>query len=160
MGLKSSAPVTAYFFRNDREKKELIGVGRTLIAKPWRREVYLQMAGWPDPVLGHEIVHAVLADAGRPPFGIAATWGGLIPNPGLTEGAATALAWDIRDDLDPDQWSRIMMDRGELPSAETVMSVAFSALPARRAYMAAGSIVRFLMATRGMEAFVDAYRAG
>ncbi len=160
VGLKSSAPVTAYFFRNGREKKELIGVGRTLIAKPWRREVYLQMAGWPHPVLGHEIVHAVLADAGRPPFAIAATWGGLIPNPGLTEGAATALAWDIRDDLDPDQWSRIMMDRGELPSAETVMSVAFSGLPARRAYMAAGSIIRFLMATRGMQAFLDAYRTG
>lgn len=40
------------------------------------------------------------------------------------------------------------------------MSVAFSGLPARRAYMAAGSIIRFLMATRGMQAFLDAYRTG
>jgi tetratricopeptide (TPR) repeat protein len=160
VGLKSSAPVTAYFFRNGGEKKDLIGVDRTLIAKPWRREVYLQMAGWPHPMLGHEVVHAVLAEVGRPPFAIAATWGGLVPNPGLIEGAATALAWDIRDGLDPDQWSRIMMDRAELPTAETLMSVRFSALPARRAYMAAGSLVRFLMATRGMQAFLDAYRAG
>jgi hypothetical protein len=160
VGLKSSKPVTAYFFRNGGEKKLLIGVGRTLIAKPWRREVYLQMEGWPHPVLGHEIVHAVLSDAGRPPFAIAATWGGLVPNPGLVEGAATALAWDIRDDLDPDQWSRIMMDRGELPAAEMLMSVRFSALPARRAYMAAGSLVHFLMAARGMKAFLDAYRSG
>lgn len=160
VGLTSSRPVTAYFFRNGNEKKELIGVGRTLIAKPWRREIYLQMEGWPHPVLGHEVVHAVLSDAGRPPFGIAATWGGLVPNPGLIEGAATALAWDVRDDLDADQWSRIMMDRGELPSAETLMTVRFSALPARRAYMAAGSLVHFLMATRGMEAFLGAYRTG
>ncbi len=160
LGLSSTEPVTAYFFRNQNEKKDLIGVGRTLIAKPWRGEVYLQMAGWPHPVLGHEIAHAVLAEAGRGPFSVAATFGGLIPNPGIVEGAAVALAWDLRDDLDPDQWSRIMVDRQELPAASTVMSVEFSALPARRAYMAAGSIIRFLIATRGMDAFLEAYRGG
>ncbi|KPK14919.1 MAG: hypothetical protein AMJ62_11445 [Myxococcales bacterium SG8_38] len=160
VGSRSSEPITAYFFRSEGEKKDLIGVGRTLIAKPWRREVYLQMAGWPHPMLGHELVHAVLAEVGREPFDVAASWGGLIPNPGLVEGAAAALAWDVRDDLDPDQWSRIMLDQEELPSAQTVMSVRFSALPARRAYMAAGSLVRFLIATRGMKAFLLAYRAG
>ncbi|MGB8330095.1 MAG: hypothetical protein WCE62_08190 [Polyangiales bacterium] len=160
VGMPSIEPVTAFFFRTHDEKKDLIGVGRTLIAKPWRREVYLQMSSWPHPVLGHEITHAVLAPAGRGPFAVAATFGGLLPNPGITEGAAVALAWDIRDDLDPDQWSRIMMDRKELPAASEVMSVRFSTLPARRAYMAAGSIVRFLVATRGMEAFLRAYHDG
>jgi hypothetical protein len=38
IGASSKEPVTAYFFRNQAEKKDLIGVGRTLIAKPWRRE--------------------------------------------------------------------------------------------------------------------------
>lgn len=156
----STKPVTAYFFRSENEKKDLIGVGRTLIAKPWRGEVYLQMGGWPHPVLGHEVVHAVLREVGRGPFSIAGTWGGLIPNPGIIEGAAVALAWDLRDDLDPDQWSKIMMDREELPAAHSLMSVQFSALPARRAYMAAGSITRFLIATRGMPALLDAYRKG
>ena len=160
VGLSSTEPVTAYFFRNQNEKKDLIGVGRTLIAKPWRGEVYLQMAGWPHPVLGHEIVHAALGEVGRGPFSVAATLGGLVPNPGIVEGAAVALAWDLRDDLDPDQWSKIMMDRKELPAASAVMSVQFSALPARRAYMTAGSIVRFLIATRGMDALLEAYRSG
>lgn len=160
VGSSSGKPVTAYFFRNQNEKRELIGVGRTLIAKPWRGEVYLQVARWPHPVLGHEVVHAVLAPAGRGPFSVAARFGGLIPNPGIVEGAAVALAWDLRDDLDPDQWSRIMLDRQELPAAGAVMSVRFSALPARRAYMAAGSIIRFLIASRGMDAFLDAYRSG
>ena len=159
-GLSSTEPVTAYFFRNQSEKKDLIGVGRTLIAKPWRGEVYLQMAAWPHPVLGHEIVHAVLREVGRGPFSVAATFGGLIPNPGIIEGAAVALAWDLREDLDPDQWSRIMMDRMELPTAQAVLSVEFSALPARRAYMAAGSMIRFLIATRGMDALLVAYRRG
>lgn len=160
LGLKSESPVTAYFFRNQNEKKDLIGVGRTLIAKPWRREVYLQMSPWPHPVLAHEVVHAALAEVGVEPFAVAATLGGLIPNPGIVEGAAVALAWDLRDELDPDQWSRIMMDRNELPAAETVMSVRFSALPARRAYMAAGSMMRFLIATRGMDELLDTYRRG
>jgi tetratricopeptide (TPR) repeat protein len=160
IGASSNEPVTAYFFRNRDEKKNLIGVGRTLIAKPWRREVYLQMAGWPHPVLGHEIVHAVLAEAGRWPFAVSATFGGLIPNPGIIEGAAVALAWDLRDELDPDQWSKILMDRSELPPARAIMSLQFSALPARRAYMSAGSIVRFLIATRGMDVFLDAYWHG
>ena len=159
-GVRADEPVTAYFFRNQNEKKDLIGIGRTLIAKPWRREVYLQMSRWPQPVLGHEIVHAVLSNAGRGPFAVAATWGGLIPNPGIIEGAAVALAWDIRDDLDPDQWSRIMLDREELPPARSLMSLRFSSLPARRAYMAAGSLIRFLMADRGMEAFLGAYGQG
>ena len=160
VGLSSSEPVTAYIFRNQNEKKDLIGVGRTLIAKPWRAEVYLQASHWPHPVLGHELVHAVLAEAGRGPFAVSGTLAGLIPNSGIVEGAAVALAWDLREDLDPDQWSKIMMDRGELPSAQQFMSVRFSALPARRAYMAAGSMVRFLIATRGMEGLVETYRRG
>jgi tetratricopeptide (TPR) repeat protein len=159
-GMTAEEPVTAYFFRSQDEKKELIGIGRTLIAKPWRREVYLQVARWPHPVLGHEIVHAVLSSAGRGPFAVAATWGGLLPNPGIIEGAAVALAWDIRDDLDPDQWSRIMLDRGELPAADALTSLRFSSLPARRAYMAAGSLVRFLVSTRGMGSLLDAYQRG
>jgi len=159
-GALDREPVTAYFFRSQNEKKEVIGIGRTLIAKPWRREIYLQMNAWPDPVLGHEVVHAVLSEAGRGPFAVAATLGGLLPNPGIIEGSAVALAWDLRDNLDPDQWSRIMMDRGELPAADALMSVRFSSMPARRAYMAAGSLVRFMIATRGERAFARAYRSG
>lgn len=160
LGLESTEPVTAYFFRNRNEKKALIGVGRTLIAKPWRNEVYLQAAGWPHPVLGHEIAHAVLKDAGQGPFSVAGSFGGLLPNPGIVEGAAVALAWDLRDDMDPDQWSRIMLDRDELPPANDLMSLGFSTLPPRRAYMAAGSLMRFLIATRGTDAFLRDYHNG
>jgi hypothetical protein len=159
-GVAAKEPITAYFFRNESEKKGLIGVGRTLIAKPWRREVYLQMTRWPNGSLGHEVVHAVLSEAGRSPFAVAARLGGLIPNPGLIEGAAVAIAWDIRDDLDPDQWSRIMLDREELPAADALMSVRFSSMPARHAYMAAGSLMRFLIAKRGTGFFLEAYHRG
>ncbi len=160
LGLESTEPVTAYFFRNRDEKKALIGVGRTLIAKPWRSEVYLQAGGWPHPVLGHEVAHAVLKEAALGPFSVAGRFGGLLPNPGVIEGAAVALAWDLRDDMDPDQWSRIMLDRDELPPARSLMSLRFSALPPRRAYMAAGSLARFSIVTRGTDAFLRDYRDG
>ena len=35
------------------------------IAKPWRREVYVQIAGYPHPVLGHEIAHVVAGSFAR-----------------------------------------------------------------------------------------------
>ncbi len=159
-GLSSNEPVTVYVFRDQNEKKSLIGVGRTLIAKPWRREIYVQRAGWPHPVLGHELVHALLEEAGPGPFAVAGTLGGLVPNPGVIEGAAGALAWDVRDDIDPDQWSRILLDRDELPPATRLMSLRFSSLPARRAYMAAASLTRFLIVERGMDGFLDAYGTG
>ena len=159
-GVLGREPITAFVFRNPSEKKKAIGVGRTLIAKPWRREIYLQRNGWPDPVLRHEVVHAVLSEAGRGPFKVAATYGGLVPNPGIIEGAAVALAWDVRDDLDPDQWSRIMLERDELPPADELMSVRFTSMPARRAYMASGSLVRFMMATRGESSLTRAYGRG
>ncbi len=159
-GVRGGGPITAYFFRSQSEKKKLIGIGRTLIAKPWRREIYLQSAPWPDPVLAHEVVHAVLGEVAQGPFAVPGRWGGLIPNPGLVEGAAVALAWDLRDDLDADQWSRIMLDQDELPGASDLMSVRFSGLPQRRAYMAAGSLVRFLVGARGMSSLLDAYATG
>jgi len=160
LGLESEERVTAFVFRNREEKKRLIGVGRTLIAKPWRNEIYLQMARWPHPSLDHEVVHAVLRDAADGPFAVPGGLGGLVPNPGIVEGAAVALAWDVRDDLDPDQWSRIMLERDELPRASRLMSLAFSTLPQRRAYMGAGSFVRFLIANRGTKGFLEAYRSG
>lgn len=159
-GVDPEAPVTAFFFRDADEKKALMGAGATYIAKPWRREAYLQMRQWPHPVLAHELVHAVLADAARPPFHVAARLLGLLPNPGLIEGAAVALAWDVREDLDPHQWARIMMDAQILPSAAELMSLRFTALPARRAYAAAGSLTSFLMESRGMDSFRRAYYRG
>ncbi len=160
LGLESTDPVTAYFFGSREEKKALIGVGRTLIAKPWRSEIYLQAAGWPHPALGHEVTHAVLKEAAQGPFAVAGRFRGLIPNPGIVEGAAVALAWDVRDEMDPDQWSRIMLDRDELPPARALMSLRFSALHPRRAYMAAGSLARFCIASRGTDAFLRDYRDG
>ena len=71
--------MTAFFFRDAADKKRLMGAGDTYIAKPWRREVYLQVAAYPHPVLGHELAHVIAGAFGQGPFHVAGPLGGLWP---------------------------------------------------------------------------------
>ena len=105
LGVEHPRPIHAFFYRNAAEKERLMGAGNTYIAKPWLDEVHLQLADWPHPVLGHELVHVVAANASRGPFRVSGTYGGWLPNPGFIEGVAVAIAWDRRDGLSPDEWS-------------------------------------------------------
>ncbi len=58
-----------------------MGAADTFIAKPWRREVYVQAGGYPHPVLGHEVMHVIAGAFARGPFRIAGGAGGLLPDP-------------------------------------------------------------------------------
>ena len=42
-----------------RSRSSWMGAGGTNIAKPWRREIYLQDDVWPHPVMPHELAHIV-----------------------------------------------------------------------------------------------------
>ena len=68
LGTRLDGRLTAYFFRDTEEKRRLMGAAQTSIAKPWRREVYVQMSGFPHPVLGHEIAHVVSGSFARGPL--------------------------------------------------------------------------------------------
>lgn len=160
LSVTQTKKIRAFFYRSVEEKRALMGAGRTFIAKPWRGEVHLQQRAWPHAVLAHEIVHAVAANAARGPFRISGTWGGWLPNPGLIEGTAVAIAEDIRDDLSPHQWSRAMLEMNQLPKLEWLMSLDFVRLPPRKAYAAAGSFIMYFVDTYGEEALQDAYRFG
>ena len=116
--------VTAYLFRSSADKRRLMGAGDTFIAKPWRHEVYLQPAGYPHPVLGHELAHVVAGSFAPGPFHIAGTWKGVKANPGLIEGVAVAASPD-EDALTPAEWSRAMLDLGILPPLGGLFSFDF-----------------------------------
>jgi hypothetical protein len=148
LGAKGPDRVRAFFFRDAGEKKRLMGAGDTYIAKPWRHEVYLQMGGYPHPVLGHELAHVVAGSFGRGPFRIAGKLGGLWPNPGLIEGVAVAASPDD-DALTDLEWAHAMMDLGSLPPIGTVFSFDFLAAPASKAYTLAGAFVRRALARFG-----------
>jgi tetratricopeptide (TPR) repeat protein len=140
--------VTAYFFKDAAEKRRLMGAADTYIAKPWRDEVYLQLAAYPHPVLGHELAHVVSGSFGQGPFHIAGAFGGLWPNPGMIEGVAVATSPDD-DELTDAEWARAMMDLGILPPIGRIFSFGFLGESSAKSYTIAGAFVRFLLDTRG-----------
>ncbi len=150
LGARGPERITAFFFRDAAEKKRLMGAADTYIAKPWRNEVYLQLRGYPHPVLGHEIAHVVAGSFGRGPFKVAGEWGGLWPNPGLIEGIAVAASPDD-DDLTDAQWARAMMDLDILPPMRKIFSVGFLSESAAKSYTIAGAFVRWTIASYGAE---------
>lgn len=144
LGAHLNGRLTAFFFRDADEKRRLMGAAQTSIAKPWRREVYVQMAGYPHPVLGHEIAHVVAGSFGHGPFRIAAGAGGLWPNPGLIEGTAVATSPDD-DELTDAQWARAMLDLGVLPPVHRLFSLGFLGENASMSYTVAGAFVSWVM---------------
>jgi hypothetical protein len=160
IGVRQRARVTAFFFRSADEKRALMGASNTYIAKPWRNEVYLQVEEWPHAVLFHELTHVVAGNAGRGPFRIAGSFGGLIPSPAIIEGLAVAVAWEPREGLTPHQWARAMLDEDLAPPLESVSGLNFLLQPASRAYTATGSFVRWIYETRGADVLRRLYRTG
>lgn len=149
MGVRQAERITAFFFRSADEKRRLMGASNTYVAKPWRREVYLQISDWPHPVLFHEIAHVVAGNVGRTPFRVAWSGGGLLPSPAIIEGTAVAVAWGERDGLTPHQWAKAMVEVDLAPDLESVEGLEFLLQPASRAYTVSGSFVRWMMDTRG-----------
>jgi len=141
LGVPPVPSVTAFVFASIGEKEIAMGAGRTQVAKPWRREVYLNGAEFPHPVLGHELAHVVAGQTGRGPFKIAGSLGGWLPNAGLIEGMAVALAPDEDGDLSADQWASALAELRRLPSVSSLMNLGFLVQPGRLAYLVAGSFV-------------------
>ncbi len=158
-GVRGPERLTAFFFRDSADKKRLMGAADTYIAKPWRDEVYLQLASYPHPVLGHEIAHVVAGRFGNGPFKVAGEAGGLIPNPGLIEGVAVAASPDD-DELTDETWARAMLARKTLPPMRSLFGTGFLAGSAAKSYTLAGAFVRFLEQTYGMEKMRAWYAGG
>jgi tetratricopeptide (TPR) repeat protein len=143
LGAKGPSRVRAFFFRDADDKKRLMGAAHTYIAKPWREEVYLQLGGYPHPVLGHELAHVISGSFGRGPFKIAGDVGGLLPNPGLIEGMAVAASPDD-EDLTDAQWARAMMQIGILPDMRTIFSLEFLGGASSKSYTLAGAFITWI----------------
>jgi hypothetical protein len=137
LGARLPGRLTEFVFLDAAQKRALMGAADTSIAKPWRREVYVQLARYPHPVLGHEIAHIVSGSFAPGPFHVG---GGLWPNPGLIEGIAVATSPDD-DELADAQWARAMLDLGLLPPVRTLFSLDFLGASAAKSYTVAGAFV-------------------
>lgn len=139
-GAPGPARVTAFVFESAAQKGALMGAADTFIAKPWRREVYIQNASYPHAVIGHELVHAVSSAYARGPFRVAGSVGGLVPNPGLIEGVAVA-AEPREGELLPRQWAKAMKDLTLLPPLGNLFALGFLGENAGVAYTVSGAFV-------------------
>jgi hypothetical protein len=86
-GFYNSSPdrkIASYIFRNDKEKRFLMGAGRADVAKPWIPEIYTEMASR-NQTLKHEISHCFASS-----FNISYLKMALNINPALIEGIAVA----------------------------------------------------------------------
>jgi hypothetical protein len=159
--LEISGPprVTAFFYRGADEKRRLVGAAGTEYAKPWLGEIHILDAPLPNPVLRHEMVHAVAAEIASGPLRVPARLGVLV-SAGLVEGLAAALetprgGWTVHE------WSRAARDLRLLPDVRALVGPAgFWKEPPARAYAAAGSFLAFLLETRGAGPLREAYRTG
>ncbi len=157
--LQINRPITAFIFEDSAQKQRLMGAADTYLAKPWRNEVYLQNESFPHPVLKHELAHAVARAMGAWPFYATSRYG-LLPLPGLIEGAAVAAAWEGESDATPHEWTRAMSDANLLPNIESIMGIGFYGHSAGTAYTAAGSFIRWLIDHKGAARFARVYGDG
>ncbi len=150
-GAQGPERITVFLFADSGQKGYLMGAANTYIAKPWRREVYLQPAGFPHPVLGHELSHVVAGSFGSGPFRVAGLLSGIIPDPGRIEGVAVASA--PRDDADvtTEQWAAAMQQLGLLPPLDRVFRLSFLGESSARAYTVAGAFVGYLREQHGAD---------
>ncbi|HEY5957945.1 MAG TPA: SUMF1/EgtB/PvdO family nonheme iron enzyme, partial [Polyangiaceae bacterium] len=159
LGQAGIGHVTAYVFDGAQQKEMLMGAANTQIAKPWRREIYLNTANYPDDVVGHELAHVVAGLVGQGPFHIAGSLGGWLPNPGLIEGLAVALAPDEDGDLTELEWSAALLRIGKLPRVPQLFSLDFLGHSGPLAYTVAGAFVEWLGQHHGKRA-VRAWYSG
>jgi tetratricopeptide (TPR) repeat protein len=139
-GAPGPARVTAFLFESSGQKGALMGAADTYIAKPWRREIYVQAAAYPHSVLGHELAHVFAGSFGRGPFRVAGSAGGWLPDPGLIEGVAVA-AEPPEGDLLPREWALAMRDLDLLPKLDRLFTLGFLGENSSVAYTASGAFV-------------------
>ena len=135
--------VTAFLFANEGEKGRLMGASSTYIAKPWRREIYVQYSPYPHPVVGHELAHVVAGSFGAGPFRVSGPWGGLIPDPGRIEGVAVAASPNDNDDFTLDEWAKTLLELKLLPPLESVFRLGFLGQNSSTAYTVAGAFMHW-----------------
>lgn len=156
LGARLPGRLTEYVFADAAQKRRLMGAAQTSIAKPWRREVYVQLEPYPHPLLGHEIAHVVAGSFAPGPLHVG---GGLWPNPGLIEGVAVATSPDD-DELTDAQWARAMLDLGILPSPRTIFSLGFLWHSAPMSYTVAGAFVSWVSSRWGSSVVRSWYGGG
>jgi len=160
LGVAPAGKLRSFYFADGDQKARWFGARGVEMAKPWRREIYLDHRAFPHPSLRHEIAHAVASAFGDPVFGVAARHG-VFANPGLIEGLAVAIDWPgSYDQPTPHEAVRAMTELGVEPAIGRLLSLEFFSVSSARGYTTAGSFLRFLLERYGAAKLRAVYRSG
>lgn len=142
--------VRAYIYASPEQKKRLIGARRTSVEDPFGHGFHIHDQGFPHPVLKHELAHVFTVP-----------WSPLKVSLkiGLHEGIAVAADWE-EGRLTGHQWAKSMQHLGIAPPLSSVMGIGFWGHAGSRSYLLAGSFVRFLVDTYGIETFKAVFPTG
>ncbi|RKU09059.1 hypothetical protein C6503_22080 [Candidatus Poribacteria bacterium] len=149
-GDELSQKVRAYVYASPEQKKQLIGARGTSVEDPFGHGFHIHKQGFPHPVLKHELAHVFTVP-----------WSPLKVSLkiGLHEGIAVAADWD-EGRLTAHQWAKAMREMEIAPPLSAIMGIGFWGHAGSRSYLLAGSFVRFLVDTYGIEKFKGVFPTG
>ena len=145
-----SRKVRAYIYASPEQKKRLIGARHTSVEDPFGYGFHIHAQGFPHPVLKHELAHVFTVP-----------WAPLKVSLkiGLHEGIAVAADWE-EGRLTGHQWAKAMRQMEIAPPLSGIMGFGFWGHAGSRSYLLAGSFVRFLVDTYGIEKFKGVFPTG
>lgn len=158
LGGAPSGKVRVFVYRSAEQKQALVGAANTQFAKPWQLSLHVNDGPFPQPVVKHELMH-VLASAFAPgPFRVTEHLGW--PKMAVVEGVAVA-ADDPHAELTLHQLAAAMRKEHLAPDLRRLFSpMGFYAAAPSRAYVVAGSFIRFLADHEGKERLQRLYAHG
>ncbi len=156
---ESGEKVVSFVYADRAQKGVLIGARRTLVAKIWLGEMHILWREYGDHMLAHELAHVFTEPFASGPLRLSTRYGVGI-NMGLVEGAATAADWHSAE-LSPHESSAALQRLDRAPDLRRLVGASgFWTQSSGRAYTLVGSFIRYLVETRGIEKFRQAYPHG
>lgn len=148
LDLTKQRSVTVYVYKDEYQKKQLMGAGRTNFAKIFNDEIHINFEDV-ESVLKHEMTHVLANDFGNRYYGT-----GRI---GFLEGTAVACEWN-ENYFTPHEWAAALKKQNKLPDVISLIEPAgFFSSASGLSYTVSGSFTRFLIDSYGISSFKRAY---
>ncbi|MFH1131829.1 MAG: hypothetical protein V1754_10870 [Pseudomonadota bacterium] len=174
---KAPPKIRSFVFRSSEQKRRLMGAARVYIAKPWRKEIYLNQDKFPHRVLKHELAHVFAGLFGDRIFGTAISWRSArllslpllgfhltLPYPsfnvGLAEGIAVAADWPSYAETTAHEQAAALIRIGLAPPLENLFGLGFWGYANLKSYVYSGSFCRFLLERYGVQKLMDVHLSG
>ena len=149
LNLNEPQHIKSFIYASAEQKGKLIGAKYTNIAKPWLKQIHINLADL-ENVLEHEMTHVLAGEFGWSPFRIA-------KNSGLIEGLATAITGISVNETVHRAASLILTVFPDYPVEKLFTISGFMSENSRISYALSGSFCKYLIDTFGISKFKNVY---